>query len=307
MVQSKQVPLKEQRGFGRPSLTRRWVPKIPSTLRSFLGVTGLIVVVVWVVVAIIAPLIAPYDPLTPDFARLRAPSGAHWFGTDISGRDVLSRVIYGSRVSLPIAGVVVVASVCFGGIVGAVAGFFGRVVDEVLMRITDLFFSFPPIILAMVITATLGPGLLNAALALSVVSWPNYARVARSLVLGAKQNDYVIAGRLMGASSMTSLRRDVVPNVAAPVLVLATLEFGNAILLLSGLSFLGLGAVPPTASWGGMVSDGVAQFSSWWISLFPGLAILTIVAGVNLIGDALRDSLDPHTSQAMEGGRAGDE
>jgi peptide/nickel transport system permease protein len=190
--------------------------------------------------------------------------------------------------------------------VGAVAGFFGRVVDEAMMRVTDLFFSFPPIILAMVITASLGPGLLNAALALSVVSWPNYARVSRSLVLSAKQEDYVVAGRLMGAGSVMSLWRDVTPNVISPILVLACLEFGNAILLLSGLSFLGLGAIPPTPDWGGMVSAGVSQFSDWWIALFPGLAILTIVAGVNLIGDSLRDSLDPHTSQAMEGGRGAD-
>ncbi len=306
MALSSKAPSKSPRGLGRPSLQRTWMPRFPRSLRSALGVTGLVVVIIWVVVAIAAPLLAPYDPLAPAFTKLQSPSGSHPFGTDVNGRDMLSRVIYGARVSLPIAAVVVVASVCFGGAVGAIAGFFGRSIDEVLMRITDLFFSFPPIILAMVITATLGPGLLNAAIALSIVSWPNYARVSRSLVLGAKHNEYVVAGRLMGISSLRSLWRDVAPNVASPVFILATLEFGNAILLLAGLSFLGLGAVPPTANWGGMVSDGVAHFSEWWISLFPGLAILTIVAAVNMIGDALRDSLDPYTSRAMEGGRAGE-
>lgn len=276
----------------------RW----PSALRSPLGILGLAIALAWVVVAVLAPLIAPEDPLAQAFSKLQPPSSDNLLGTDAVGRDVLSRVLYGSRVSLPLSALLVVTSLVFGSVMGAIAGFFGRAVDEVIMRLADLVFAFPGIILAMIIAAALGPGLINAAIAMAIVSWPSYARVSRSLVLGARQNEYVVAGRLLGASSVTSLTRDILPNVVAPLLVLAMLDFGNAILLLAGLSFLGLGAVPPTPDWGAMVSDGVAQFSSWWIAVFPGLAIFTVVVAFNLIGDSLRDALDPRTAGAMRDG-----
>lgn len=282
-----------------PAWKRRRRPLLPAAWRRPMAIVGGTVIVLWFLIAIFAPLIAPYDPLAQDFPRLAPPSAAHWFGTDVLGRDVLSRTVYGARVSLPLSLVLVVCSLLIGSILGAVAGYFGRAADEIIMRFSDLVFAFPTIILAMIVAASLGPSLANAVIALLLVSWPNYTRVMRSLVLSARSQEYVIAGRLLGAGPLRSLGRDVLPNVAAPVLVLATLDFGNAILLLSGLSFLGLGATPPTAEWGAMVSDGVQQFSSWWIAAFPGLAIFTVVMGFNFVGDALRDALDPRTAEAV--------
>jgi ABC-type dipeptide/oligopeptide/nickel transport system permease subunit len=260
-----------------------------------------VVLVVWLVVALFAPFLTGTDPLAQTDARLAAPSGAHWFGTDELGRDVFARTLYGAQVSLPLALVLVVSSMVIGAVLGAIAGYLGGVVDEIIMRIADLVFAFPTIILAMIVAASLGPSLRNAVIALLFVSWPNYARVMRALVLGARGQEYVIAGRLLGAGPFISLRRDVLPNVVSPVFVLATLDFGNQILLLSGLSFLGLGATPPQAEWGSMVSTGVQQFSSWWLAAFPGLAIFSVVVAFNFVGDALRDALDPRTAGAVQG------
>lgn len=274
---------------------------IPPAFRTPLAVTGGAIVLFWVVIMAFAPMIAPADPLAQAFERLQPPSAEHLFGTDQVGRDVLSRVIYGSRISLPLALGLVATAMVVGGLLGAIAGYFGKAVDEVIMRLADLVFAFPTIILAMVITAALGPNLTNAVIAMLIVSWPAYARVTRSLVVSARQQEYVVAGRLLGAGAFTSLRRDVLPNVLSPVFVLAMLDVGTAILLLSGLSFLGLGAVPPAPDWGAMVAGGVEQFSSWWIAAFPGLAIFTVVMAFNFIGDSLRDSLDPHTQDAVQG------
>jgi peptide/nickel transport system permease protein len=275
---------------------------VPAAWRQPAAIAGAVVLVAWVVVALLDPLLGLQDPLKQSVAdSFRAPSAAHPFGTDALGRDVLSRTLWGVRSSLPLAVALVAGSLVIGSVLGAVAGYLGGVVDEVIMRIADLVFAFPTIILAMVVAAALGPSLANAVLALLVVSWPNYARVMRALVLGARGQEYVIAGRLLGAGPFTSLRRDVVPNVSAPMLVLAMLDFGNQILLLAGLSFLGLGAVPPTPEWGSMVADGVTQFSSWWLATFPGLAIFSVVVAFNLIGDSLRDALDPRTAGAVQG------
>ncbi|GAA1582945.1 putative D,D-dipeptide transport system permease protein DdpC [Leucobacter aridicollis] len=279
---------------------RRWL-KISPAFRTPLAITGVSIALIWLVIAIFAPIIAPYDPLAQAFERLQPPSAEHLFGTDAVGRDVLSRVISGARISMPLALSLVVASMVVGGTLGAIAGYFGKAVDEVIMRIADLVFAFPTIILAMVITAALGPSLTNAVIAMLIVSWPAYARVTRSLVLSARTQEYVIAGRLLGNGPFTSLRRDILPNVLSPVFVLAMLDVGTAILLLAGLSFLGLGATPPTPDWGAMVSDGVQQFSSWWIAAFPGLAIFTVVMAFNFIGDSLRDSLDPRAQDAVQG------
>ncbi|GAA2834345.1 peptide/nickel transport system permease protein [Leucobacter komagatae] len=274
---------------------------LPPAFRTPLAIAGVVIIAAWLLIALFAPLIAPADPLAQDFPRLLPPGPEHWFGTDQVGRDVLSRVIHGSRISLPLSLGLVASAMVVGGILGAIAGYFGKVVDEVIMRIADLVFAFPTIILAMVITAALGPSLTNAVIAMLIVSWPAYARVTRSLVVSARSQEYVIAGRLLGAGPFTTLRRDVMPNVLAPVFVLATLDVGTAMLLLSGLSFLGLGAVPPTPDWGAMVAGGIEQFSSWWISAFPGLAIFTVVIAFNFLGDSLRDSLDPHTQDAVQG------
>lgn len=279
---------------------RRWL-RISPAFKTPLAITGLAIALAWILIAIFANVIAPFNPLEQAFERLQPPSGEHLFGTDQVGRDVLSRVVFGAQISLPLALSLVVASMVVGGTLGAIAGYFGRAVDEVIMRIADLVFAFPTIILAMVITAALGPSLTNAVIAMLIVSWPAYARVTRSLVLSARSQEYVIAGRLLGNSPFTSLRRDILPNVLSPVFVLAMLDVGTAILLLAGLSFLGLGATPPTPDWGAMVSDGVQQFSAWWVAAFPGLAIFTVVMAFNFIGDSLRDSLDPRAQDAVQG------
>ncbi len=269
----------------------------PALLRSPLAVTGIIIVTAWLLVAIFAPLLAPFDPIAVTDQRLAAPSATHPLGTDTLGRDVLSRVLYGSRISIPLSLLLVVLSMTLGSVLGAIAGYFGRAVDEIIMRITDLVFAFPTIILAMVIAAVLGPSLQNAVIAMLIVTWPAYARVMRSLVISMRSKEFVLADRLLRFSSFTSLRVDVLPNVIGSIVVLATLDIGTAILLLSGLSYLGLGAVPPAPEWGSMISVGTQNMDAWWIALFPGLAILTVVLALNFIGDALRDVLDPQSHQ----------
>ena len=274
--------------------------QIPAAWRQPLAITGVVIAVAWILIAIFAPLVAPYGSLEQSFTPAQSPSWSHLFGTDELGRDVLSRVIYGSRVSLPIALALVALAMTIGSIVGSIAGYFRGFADGLLMRSADLVFAFPPIILAMVVAAVLGRGLFNAALAIVVVAWPSYARVVRGLVLSVGDSEYVQTARLLGATSRRALVRDVLPNVAGPVLVLATLDLANAILLLSGLSFLGLGAQPPKAEWGSMVAEGTQYFQWWWIGTFPGLAIFTVVLAFNFIGDSLRDVFDPRTARRVE-------
>ncbi|MCO6005859.1 ABC transporter permease [Actinoallomurus purpureus] len=276
------------------------IRRLPEAWRRPLAVTGLVVTAAWLIVVVAAPLLAPYDPLAQKFPRLRPPGGEHWFGTDDLGRDVLSRVLYGARLSIPLTLLLVALSVVIGGLLGACAGYFGRWVDETIMRVADLVFAFPTVILAMAVAASLGASLRNAVLAVLVVSWPAYARVTRGLVLGLRTREFVLSGRLLGFSVWRSLRTDVVPNVAGPVLVLATLDIGTQLLLLSGLSFLGLGAKPPTAEWGAMVASATQVFDKWWVGVFPGLAILTVVLAFNFLGDTLRDALDPRTARAIK-------
>jgi peptide/nickel transport system permease protein len=265
--------------------------------RQPLALTGATIAIAWTLIAIFAPLVAPYDPLAQDFVAFQGPSGAHPFGTDELGRDVLSRVIYGSRLSIPLALLLVTLAATIGGLLGAIAGYFRGLADGIVMRSADLVFAFPAIILAMVVTAVLGRGVRNTVLAIVIVSWPAYARVVRGLVLSIGDSEYVQSSRLLGVSSRTALFREVLPNVAGPVLVLATLDLGTAILLLSGLSFLGLGAQPPHPEWGAMVSVGTQYFQYWWMGTFPGLAIFTAVIAFNFLGDSLRDVFDPRTAQ----------
>jgi ABC-type dipeptide/oligopeptide/nickel transport system permease subunit len=278
---------------------RRRRPVAPPPWRRPLALTGLAVIGSWAVIGIFASVIAPQNPLAQKFAILAGPSWAHWFGTDELGRDVFSRVLYGARITLPLAVILVIAAMIIGAALGGVSGFFGGWVDNVIMRLADLVFAFPGIILALAIAAALGPQLRNAVIAVVMVSWPSYARLVRSLVLSARSAQYVIASRLLGSSGLRVLFVDVRPNAAGPVLVLAALDVGNAVLLLSGLSFLGLGAQPPVAEWGAMVAEGALNFSNWWVGMFPGLAILTVVLAFNFIGDALRDMLDPRTARVV--------
>jgi peptide/nickel transport system permease protein len=268
--------------------------------RNPLVLGGAVVVVVWVVVSLAAPLIAAYGPLTQKVTdRLQAPGAAHPFGTDALGRDILSRVLYGGRISLPVGFLVVGVSLGLGGTIGAMAGFGPGWLDGLLMRSTDMVMAFPIIILAMTIAAALGPGLEHTMIALVAVSWPRYARVMRGLVLSVKENEYVHASRALGASGPHILSRVVLPNCLAPAVVMATLDLGNAILTFSGLSFLGLGSPPPAPEWGAMVAAGTQSFDQWWVGAFPGLAILTLVMAFNFIGDGVRDALDPRLRRSV--------
>jgi ABC-type dipeptide/oligopeptide/nickel transport system permease subunit len=271
------------RGHGSP-----W--KRPTMILG-LGIAGL-----WLLIAIFAPLLAPHDPLAQDFAITQAPSSAHWFGTDELGRDVLSRVLAAARHSLPLAILLVALSGSIGTALGVMAGYLGGWVDGVVMRLADLVSAFPAIVLAMVVTASLGPSTRNAVLALVVVSWPIYARVVRSLVLSIGQAEYVQAYRLHGASARRAMVKEVLPNVVGPIVVLVTIYLADGLLLLSSLSFLGLGTQPPTPEWGAMVSTGTQYFQNWWMATFPGLAIFTAVLAFNFIGDGLRDVFDPQSS-----------
>lgn len=255
----------------------------------------------WIFVAALSPQIAPFDPISPTTQFFGAPSAQHLFGSDELGRDIFSRVLWGARVSFPLAFMLVVGLVLIGGTLGAIAGYFGGAVDEVIMRLADLVFAFPVILLAMAVTASLGPGLKNAVIAVMCVAWPSYARVVRGLVTSLGGADYVSATRLLGASTRRALIKDVFPNIAGPVVVLATVDIGRAVLLLSALSFLGLGAQPPTAEWGSMVATGTQYFDRWWLGMFPGLAIFSVVLGFSFLGDSLRDALDPKSSWSGRG------
>jgi peptide/nickel transport system permease protein len=268
-------------------------------LRQFLrnrpAVIGVCVVLLWVVIALLAPLIAPYDPIDQDVKmRLQGPSLTHWFGVDGLGRDVFSRVLYGGRVSLPVAAVVVLVAATFGTLLGGLGGFVGGWFDEGAMRLVDIVLAFPSLILALAIAAALGPSIQNSMLAMLIVWWPPYARLVRGQVLGLKRRDYVTAARAVGLHDRRILLRHVLPNAIGVILVLMTIDFGTAIIITAALSFLGVGAVPPTPEWGAMVSEGRELMAQWWIAAFPGLAIFSVAIACNFIGDGLHDAIDPH-------------
>jgi peptide/nickel transport system permease protein len=264
---------------------RRWGG--PRTI----GLLGAAIILAWGVVA----LLAPHLLLAPPGRRARAlepPSAEHPFGTDSLGRDVLAGARR-RRVSLPTGLVVVLLAAAFGTVYGGVAAYAGTKVEEAQMRVTDLFLSFPPLLLAMAIAAALGKGVLNTIVAMAVVWWPKYARLARSLVLIQRSLEYVEAARALGQGAGRTLLRHIVPNAIGPIVALLALDVGNAMITFAGLSFLGLGVVPPTPEWGAMVSEGQVLIDQWWVSTFPGLAIFTVVVGFNFLGDAIRDWLDP--------------
>ena len=261
---------------------------------NYLFTFGVIICLFWIIMAVIAPFVAPYDPVVQDLTlRLKAPSAAHIFGTDNFGRDIFSRVIYGGRYSLLAGCLTVVIAGCIGTIYGAIAGYVGGAVDNVMMRLSEMILSFPSLILAMIINAVMGSNLFNTMFALVIVAWPSYARVMRSVVLSVRENEYVTASEALGASRIRILLKEIIPNSIPSVLIMATTDIGNQILMFSTLSFLGLGSAPPTPEWGMMVSDGVQYFNKFWVAGFPGLAIFTMAVGANFIGDGLRDLLDP--------------
>ncbi|MDK2384199.1 MAG: ABC transporter permease [Candidatus Korarchaeota archaeon] len=262
--------------------------------KSPLTVLGLALTIFLVLVAIFAPFIAPYDPIKQDLKnRLQPPSWEHPFGTDQLGRDIFSRVVWGSRISLFIALIVVAISFTVGTTIGIISGYFGGKVDEVLMRITDMFMAFPRLVLALAVAAALGPGLFNTMLAIAFVSWVYYARLARASTLQIREEVYIEAARAIGASDRRILFLHVLPVVIAPVVVQATLDMGGTILTAAGLGFLGLGVQPPTPEWGVMVSEGRRFITEqWWVSTFPGFAILLATLGFNLLGDGINDILN---------------
>jgi len=263
-------------------------------VRSPLAVAALAVVAVWLAAAAAAPIIAPAPPLAQDIVgRLAPPGPRHWLGTDPLGRDILSRVLYGARISIPVGMAAVALAVLLGTLVGGIAGGAGGALDEVIMRATDLMLAFPTVILAMIISAALGAGIWNAVLAIMVAWWPSYARFARGLVLAARGREYVEAARAVGASTLRLFGRHILLNVVSPIVILGTLDVGHAILTFASLSFLGLGPPPQIPEWGSMIASGRDYLVQWWISTFPGLAILTLVLALNIVGDSLRDALDP--------------
>ncbi len=263
--------------------------------RNKLAIIGMVLLGIFVFCAIFAPWIAPYDPIAQDVTRRREPpSREHPFGLDEVGRDLLSRVIYGARVSLYVGVASVSLAIIAGTFIGAISGYAGGWVDNVVMRIMDIMLAFPSLLLAIAIVAILGPGLLNMLYAIAFVSIPAYARLVRASVLAAKEMDYVLAARAIGCSSARILFRHIMPNCLTPIIVQGTLGIATAILDAAGLSFLGLGAQPPTPEWGAMLGQGRGSvFTAPHVVIFPGLAIMLTVLGFNLLGDGLRDALDP--------------
>ncbi|CAN7330199.1 peptide/nickel transport system permease protein [Bosea sp. BE125] len=271
-------------------LYRQWL----AFKRNPLAVAGLVIVVALLLIAAFAPLIAPHNPLAQNLdKRLLPPSAVNFFGTDSLGRDIFSRIVYGARVTLVIVLLVVITVGPVGLLIGATSGYLGGWVDRLLMRITDVFLAFPRLVLALAFVAALGPGLENAVIAIAITAWPPYARVARAETLIIRQQDYIAAVRLQGASQWRIVWKHVVPLCLPSLIVRTTLDMAGIILTAAGLGFLGLGAQPPIPEWGAMISAGREQiFDQWWVATFPGLAICVVALGFNLLGDGLRDVMD---------------
>ena len=268
-------------------------------LRNPLGVVGLVIVIALLLCAAFAPWLATHDPYLPTLTdRLAAPNATYWFGADELGRDIYSRVIYGSRLTLLIVALVIVTSAPIGLVIGAVSGTLGGWVDVVFMRITDIFLAIPKLLLALAFVAALGPGIVNAAIAITLTAWPPYARLARAEALVVRNSDYVNAARLAGASEFRIIVFHIMPMCLSSVIVRMTFDMAGIILTAAGLGFIGLGAQPPLPEWGAMISTGRKFiFDQWWVATVPGIAIFTVSLGFNLLGDALRDLLDPHLRQ----------
>lgn len=269
--------------------------------RNPLMMLGFVIVGVMVLLGIFAPLLATHDPEEMVFSeRLRPPSLEHLFGTDDNGMDIFSRILYGIRLDLLIAFTVIALVGILGTLLGVFAGYYGGLIDEIIMRLADIFLSFPYLLLAMAIAAALGPGIFHSIIAISVTWWPVYARLSRGVTLSVKEMGYVEAARALGAGSLYIILRHILPNILAPILVQATLDMGNVILEAAALSFIGLGAQPPQPELGLMISLGRGYIRDYpWVSLFPGLAILIMVLGFNLLGDGLRDLLDPKVRRKL--------
>jgi peptide/nickel transport system permease protein len=263
--------------------------------RNASAVAGCIIIAAMVIMAVFASLLSPYDPIRISLAeRLKPPSAVHFFGTDELGRDILSRIMHGARISLRIGVLVVFIAGGLGALTGAISGYVGQRVDNLIMRVMDVILSFPPLVLALALAAAMGPDLNNAILAVAFVMIPKFARLVRGEALAVKERQFIAAARAAGAKRLWIILHHILPNCLASVIVLATLVLGEAILIAASLSFIGLGAQPPTPEWGAMVSVGRKfLMDQWWYATFPGLFILVTVIGFNVLGDALRDILDP--------------
>lgn len=261
--------------------------------RHRIGMFGLVIILLIVICAIFAPWLAPYDPAAIDYgAMISPPSGAYLLGTDEIGRDILSRLIYGARVSLQIVSVAILLSLAIGGVIGLISGYVGGVVDTVIMRIMDGLLAFPLLVLALGIIAVLGPDLMNAIIALAVVNVPGFARLVRGQVLSVRERDFVQAARAIGAGDLRIMFRHIWPSVAGNVIVYASLRASTTLIAESSLAFLGLGAEPPTPTWGQMLATAMEYWSAWWMSIFPGLAIFFAALAFNFLGDGIRDAMD---------------
>lgn len=282
---------------------RRAAPSLLAVLaRNPRARLGSVIVLLFVTVGLLAPWVSPYDPAAMHLdAPLDPPSARYWLGTDELGRDVMSRTIHGARISLLVGVVAVSLAVGVGGSLGMLAGFFGGWLDEALMRLTDIVLAFPPVLLAIFLAGVSEPSVGNVIVPIAVVYAPVFVRLARGEVLLAREQEYVSAARALGAGSGRLLARHLLPNISAPIMVQATLAVAMSILTESTLSFLGLGPQPPTATWGGLLSEGRSYMTSApWLTVFPGLAILTAISGINGLGDALRDTLDPRLRHVLQ-------
>jgi len=269
-------------------------PRSPDSVWTPSFILGLATLLAWTVIAIFADQVAPYDPIKTVGSARQPPSLEFWFGTDRLGRDVLSRVIFGARISLLLGLISVVMGSVAGSVLGLVSGFYRGWVDTLIMRGVDAMLAFPGILLALVIIAALGPSIENVMIAVGISTVPRYARLVRGTVLSLREQPYIDAARILGVHDVKIMFRHILPNTLAPLIVLSTLQVGNAISVGAGLSFLGMGAQPPTAEWGLMAAVGRTVLGkAWWISTFPGFAILTVVMACNLLGDSLRGILDP--------------
>jgi peptide/nickel transport system permease protein len=284
--------LEPEKKYSRTSLQKDAWKRLK---RNRLALIGLSIVILLILIAILAPVISPYDPN----ARIKedsslGPSRAHLFGTDLLGRDIFSRVIYGSRISIEVGIIAVGISVILGLILGALSGYFGNIPDTVIMRIADIFFAFPYILGAIVIMTVLGPGIVNIFIAIGILGWASFARIFRGSILSIKNKEYIEAARALGASNYRIITKHIFPNSFAPIIVYATMNVGTAIIVEAALSFLGIGVQPPTPAWGKMLADSLEYIDTApWLMLFPGLAILITVLGFVLLGDGLRDAFDP--------------
>jgi peptide/nickel transport system permease protein len=306
MTMAERLPISRREWLLSEQPTSRWQARLGHAyatwqrfLTNRLAVIGLLIIISLLFVAAFADQLTTYSPVAGDLksARLSPPSAQHWFGTDDLGRDIYSRIVYGSRLTLYVVALVAFIAAPIGLLIGTVAGYAGGWVDAVLMRITDIFLAFPQLILAFAFVAALGPGIENAVLAIALTSWPAYARIARAETLTVRNSDYITAVQLMGASPTRIVVRHIMPVCTSSLIVRVTLDMAGIILTAAGLGFVGLGAQPPLPEWGAMIASGRRFIlDQWWAAAAPGLAIVIVSLGFNLLGDGLRDALDPRSS-----------